>query len=167
MKPTLWLIGSSSSTTAASSREGTPRELKEASKGARLEVTLSAPHGAAAEALQALVEGKVHVSDAGRHLQASVDDSSGLATSVVRALDRAGVMVDNVEVRPPSLDDVFFSLTGHPAEPDGPDGPDGSGGPDGLGGPGGLGGPDGSGGLGGPGGPGGPSERPEMEKVRA
>jgi hypothetical protein len=34
---------------------------------------------------------------------------------VVRALDAAGVLVDNIEVRPPSLDDVFFSLTGHAA----------------------------------------------------
>jgi hypothetical protein len=33
----------------------------------------------------------------------------------VRALDRAGILVDNIEVRQPSLDDVFFSLTGHPA----------------------------------------------------
>ena len=36
----------------------------------------------------------------------------GLATAVVRALDAAGVLVDNIEVRQPSLDDVFFSLTG-------------------------------------------------------
>ena len=37
---------------------------------------------------------------------------TGLATAVVRALDAAGVVVDNIEVRQPSLDDVFFSLTG-------------------------------------------------------
>jgi hypothetical protein len=34
---------------------------------------------------------------------------------VVRALDRAGALVDDVEVRQPSLDDVFFALTGRPA----------------------------------------------------
>src|SRR3974390_2673331 len=38
--------------------------------------------------------------------------ATGVATSVVRALDAAGVTVDNIEVRQPSLDDVFFSLTG-------------------------------------------------------
>jgi ABC-2 type transport system ATP-binding protein len=31
----------------------------------------------------------------------------------VRALDTAGITVDDVEVRQPSLDDVFFALTGH------------------------------------------------------
>ncbi len=95
--------------------EGTPRELKEASKGARLVVTLAVPHENAIVALQGLVEGQVHVSDDGRQLDAAVDNSAGLATIVVRALDAAGILVDNIEVRPPSLDDVFFSLTGHTA----------------------------------------------------
>ena len=95
--------------------EGTPRELKEASKGARLVVPLSSPHERALSALQQLVEGRVHVSDDGRQLDAPVDSSPGLATIVVRALDAADILVDNIEVRPPSLDDVFFSLTGHPA----------------------------------------------------
>ena len=46
---------------------------------------------------------------------------------MVRALDEAGASVDDVEVRPPSLDDVFFALTGHPTrqddeeEPEAPD----------------------------------------------
>jgi hypothetical protein len=34
----------------------------------------------------------------------------------VRALDAAGITVDDVEVHQPSLDDVFFALTGRPAE---------------------------------------------------
>ena len=95
--------------------QGTPRELKEASKGARLVVTLAAPHEEAVPALQRLIQGRVHVSDDGRQLDAAVDSAPGLATVVVRALDAAGILVDNIEVRPPSLDDVFFSLTGHPA----------------------------------------------------
>ena len=40
----------------------------------------------------------------------------GLASTVVRALDAAGITVDDVEVRQPLLDDVFFALTGRPAE---------------------------------------------------
>ena len=41
-----------------------------------------------------------------------MDSAPGLATALVRALDQAGVLVDNIEVRQPSLDDVFFALTG-------------------------------------------------------
>ncbi len=92
--------------------DGTPLELKEASRSARLEVMLSAPHPGAVAAMAPLVAGSVHVSDDGRRLSAGVDAAAGLATSVVRALDAAGVLVDNIEVRQPSLDDVFFSLTG-------------------------------------------------------
>ena len=45
-----------------------------------------------------------------------VRTGGGLASTVVRALDAAGITVDDVEVRQPSLDDVFFALTGRPAE---------------------------------------------------
>ena len=41
----------------------------------------------------------------------------GLGTEAVRALDRAGILVDDVAVLQPSLDDVFFELTGHPTAP--------------------------------------------------
>jgi ABC-2 type transport system ATP-binding protein len=101
--------------------DGTPLELKEASRSAHLEVMLAAPHDAAVAAISPLVAGTVHVSDDGRRLSAGVDASTGLATAVVRALDDAGVLVDNIEVRQPSLDDVFFSLTGGHIEEEGAD----------------------------------------------
>jgi ABC-2 type transport system ATP-binding protein len=93
---------------------GTSSELKRAIGGARLAVTLSAPHSDAVAALLPYVEGAIQVGQDGRHVEAAVRSASGLATTVVRALDAAGVLVDDVEVRQPSLDDVFFSLTGHP-----------------------------------------------------
>ena len=62
------------------------------------------------------MDGPVHVSHDGRRLRAPVRSASGLATTVVRALDAAGISVDDVEVHQPSLDDVFFALTGHPTE---------------------------------------------------
>ena len=98
--------------------EGTAAELKAGTGGARLEVTLSAPHAEAPAALGPFVSGPVQVSHDGRRLRAPVRSGSGLATTVVRALDTAGISVDDVEVHQPSLDDVFFSLTGHPTEPD-------------------------------------------------
>jgi ABC-2 type transport system ATP-binding protein len=98
--------------------DGTPLELKEASRSAHLEVTLSESSAAAIAAIAPLVAGEVTVSEDGRRLSAGVDASTGLATAVVRALDAAGVFVDNIEVRQPSLDDVFFSLTGGHIEED-------------------------------------------------
>jgi ABC-2 type transport system ATP-binding protein len=95
---------------------GTPPELKAATGGAQLEATLSESHPGAVDALRPLVDGEVQVSSDGRRLRAPVRSGSGLATAVVRALDDAGVLVDDVEVRQPSLDDVFFRLTGHAAE---------------------------------------------------
>ncbi len=91
---------------------GTPLELKEASRSAHLEVTLASPHPEAVSAIAPLVAGEVQVSNDGRRLSAGVDAATGLATAVVRAFDGAGILVDNIEVRQPSLDDVFFTLTG-------------------------------------------------------
>jgi ABC-2 type transport system ATP-binding protein len=99
--------------------DGTPHELKEASRNAHVEVTLATADAAALPALAPLVAGRIHVSEDGRRLSAAVEAAPGLATSVVRALDGAGVLADNVEVRRPSLDDVFFSLTGGHIEEDG------------------------------------------------
>lgn len=99
---------------------GTPLELKEASRSAHLEVTITTPHPGAVSALAPLVAGEIRVSDDGTHLSAAVDSSPGLATAVVRALDATGVLVDDIEIRQPSLDDVFFSLTGGHIDADEP-----------------------------------------------
>ena len=95
---------------------GTPAELKAEIGGARLEVTLSEANPAASGALEPFVAGAVHLSQDGRRLRAPVRSGGGLASTVVRALDAAGITVDDVEVHQPSLDDVFFALTGRPAE---------------------------------------------------
>ena len=87
--------------------EGTPHELKAATGDAQLVITLDEAHPAAAPTLQPLVDGPVHVFPDGRSLRAAVRSGHGLATLVVRALDAAGVAVDDIVVQPPSLDDVF------------------------------------------------------------
>jgi ABC-2 type transport system ATP-binding protein len=93
---------------------GTSRELKARIGGERLTVTLTTAHSSAVDALRPLVDGPVLADDAGRVLRAPVRTHDGLATAVVRALDAAGVLVDDVEVHRPSLDDVFFALTNAP-----------------------------------------------------
>jgi len=113
--------------------DGTSSELKSETGGARLEIQLSEPAEAAPTALAPFVSGPVHVSRDGRRLRAPVRSATGLATTVVRALDQAGIAVDDVEVHQPSLDDVFFALTGHPsteADNDAGDAPETGAGPD-------------------------------------
>jgi ABC-2 type transport system ATP-binding protein len=95
---------------------GTAAELKSRTGGARLEVTLTDPDPAAVDALTPFAEGAVHTSHDGRRLRAPVRTGPGLATEVVRALDDAGITVDDVQVHQPSLDDVFFAPTGHAVE---------------------------------------------------
>jgi ABC-2 type transport system ATP-binding protein len=102
---------------------GTAGELKAATGGARLEVSLTGAHDGAVAALRPLVDGPVDVSRDGRRLRAAVSSGAGVATTVIRALDATGVLVDDVVVHPPSLDDVFFALTGGPAGPAAPAGP--------------------------------------------
>ncbi len=96
--------------------EGTARELKASIGGDHLEVTLEQPDERAAGAFAPLASGAVQVLDGGKRLRAPVVPQHGLVTAVVRALDDAGITVDDVEMQHPSLDDVFFVLTGHAAE---------------------------------------------------
>jgi ABC-2 type transport system ATP-binding protein len=96
--------------------QGTAPELKRRVGGATLEVTLTAANPDAASVLAPFVLGRVHVDEDGRRFRAPLGDGAGVATTVVRALDRAKVSVDDIQLHQPSLNDVFFTLTGHGAE---------------------------------------------------
>jgi ABC-2 type transport system ATP-binding protein len=96
--------------------EGAPHELKATTGEAQLEVTLTEADPRAAAVLEPLVAGGVQLSEDGRLVRAPVRNAPGLATQIVRALDGAGMTVDDIAVHQPSLDDVFLALTGHPAE---------------------------------------------------
>ncbi|MGO8685008.1 MAG: ATP-binding cassette domain-containing protein [Thermoleophilia bacterium] len=91
--------------------EGTPSELKATTGSQFLEVTLSAPHEGAAAALAALSIDSVRTSADGLRLWTSARNEPGLAVAALRALDRAGAVVDDIAVHRPSLDDVFAVLT--------------------------------------------------------
>jgi len=93
--------------------EGTARSLKSRIGGASVEVSLTQPDPRAAGVLAPFAAGPVSTDDGGLRLRAGVASASGVATAVVRALDGAGITVDDVAVRQPSLDDVFFALAGH------------------------------------------------------
>ena len=46
-----------------------------------------------------------------------VRQRGGAIVEAVRRLDEAGVGVEDIALRRPTLDDVFLALTGHAAEP--------------------------------------------------
>ena len=96
--------------------EGTPDELKESVGGERLEVTLTDPRQAqvAVRALAPMSDEPPVAEDA--VVKLSVLRRSGTIVDAVRRLDEAGVGVEDLNVRRPTLDDVFLSLTGRVAE---------------------------------------------------
>ncbi|WP_030055313.1 MULTISPECIES: daunorubicin resistance protein DrrA family ABC transporter ATP-binding protein [Streptomyces] len=93
---------------------GPPDRLKEAI-GSQVSVTLANPEQLAATAvvLSALTGGDAQVDVAERTVTVlTVPGVSVLLPSLVRELDGAGVLAEDVAVRAPSLDDVFLALTG-------------------------------------------------------
>jgi ABC-2 type transport system ATP-binding protein len=60
--------------------------------------------------------GPVDVGDDRRSVEVNVSDSGRSLLDVVRRLDAVGLEPDAITVREPSLDDVFLTLTGRPAD---------------------------------------------------
>jgi ABC-2 type transport system ATP-binding protein len=97
---------------------GTPDELKDRVGGERLEISLDdAAHAeVAARALASMADEPPSV--AGKVVRVAVHRRSGAIVEAVRRLDEAGVGVEDIALRRPTLDDVFLALTGHAAEAD-------------------------------------------------
>jgi ABC-2 type transport system ATP-binding protein len=96
--------------------EGTSDELKARVGGERLEVTVGDEADAprAADVLcDACTEPPVVE---GIRVLIAMPREHGAVTEVVRRLDDSGIVVDDIAVRRPTLDDVFLTLTGRPAE---------------------------------------------------
>jgi ABC-type multidrug transport system ATPase subunit len=93
---------------------GSPAELKARVGTAHLRVAIceTAALGRAAGILSRHAAGPVRRLPAGGGLEVPVVPRDGLVTEVVRALDAAGIRVDDIALRQPSLDDVFHAVTG-------------------------------------------------------
>ena len=96
--------------------EGTADELKDRIGGERLEVRLedAADTEAAIAALASMADERPHWED--HTVRVNVRRRSGAIAEAVRRLDDAGVGIDDISLRRPTLDDVFLALTGHAAE---------------------------------------------------
>jgi ABC-2 type transport system ATP-binding protein len=98
---------------------GSPNELKSRVGGERVEAIVAAAGDLepAARALESFADGRPVSDPAARSLTVPVLAGTRL-TEVVRALDAAGVDVEDVHRREATLDDVFLSLTGSTRAPD-------------------------------------------------
>jgi ABC-2 type transport system ATP-binding protein len=99
--------------------EGTSDELKARVGGERLEVTLADPTQAvlAIEALRPIA-GDDPPDCPGSVVSMPLNRERGGIAEAVRRLDDAGVGIEDIALRRPTLDDVFIALTGHAAEED-------------------------------------------------
>jgi ABC-2 type transport system ATP-binding protein len=95
--------------------DGTADELKDRVGGERLEVHLTdrADAQRAAETLAPMSSEAPQIDE--ETLRVPVEQRTGAIMEAVRRLDDAGVGVEDLGVRRPTLDEVFLSLTGHEA----------------------------------------------------
>jgi ABC-2 type transport system ATP-binding protein len=103
--------------------EGSSDELKDQVGGESLEVTLET--AAQAEAAIAALAGVCSAPPEleGVVLRVPIAERKGMIATAVERLNAAGVGIDDIAMRRPTLDDVFLKLTGHAAEdPEGEEG---------------------------------------------
>jgi len=94
--------------------EGTSAQLKAKVGGERVQLTV-APQSDLAAARDVLArhgDGLPHVDTGLRTVEAPVAGGARRMPDIVRELDAAGVLLDDLAIRHPSLDDVFLTLTG-------------------------------------------------------
>jgi len=98
--------------------QGTSDELKERVGGDRLELRADDPEQAekAAQVLSDLRSGAPMVDQATGRISLPVRGGATVLIDAVRALDRAGIPISDLALHRPTLNDVFFSLTGRAAE---------------------------------------------------
>lgn len=99
--------------------QGTADELKAQIGGHRIALALvdAADAGAARDILARHGTGSVTVDDSGRSLEVPVQRGPSTLATVLAELGQSGVELHDAGIRRPTLDDVFLTLTGHPAEP--------------------------------------------------
>ena len=97
---------------------GTADELKAQVGGERIEVIVHdrTRIDDARRILGRIGIGAASLDEHTRRVTAPSDGGSKRLATVIREFDEAGIVIDDIGLRRPTLDDVFLSLTGHVAE---------------------------------------------------
>ncbi len=97
---------------------GTADELKSQVGGERIVVVTRRKEDVARaiDVTRRVGIGEVDVDEHTRRLTVATNSGSAALVQVVRDFDEAGIAIDDIALRRPTLDDVFLSLTGHAAE---------------------------------------------------
>jgi ABC-2 type transport system ATP-binding protein len=96
---------------------GTPSELKTLAGDDVIEVHVRDAEALSGVAAALSAVGRDPRVDPATHRAAvAVDDGNRRLMEAVRALDRGGVLVEDISLRRPTLDEVFLTLTGRPTE---------------------------------------------------
>jgi ABC-2 type transport system ATP-binding protein len=100
---------------------GTPAELKRRVGGSVVEVHVRRRDDLAALAglLEQVGSGSAAVDEATRRVRVGVDGTDDVLAAAVRAVERAGIAIDDIALRQPNLDEVFLALTGQGLADDG------------------------------------------------
>jgi ABC-2 type transport system ATP-binding protein len=99
--------------------QGSADALKAEVGGDRIEVTVAPESDVAAarEVLARHAEGEVHMDPERRVVDALVPAGARTIPAIAAAMSTAGVLMVDLGMLRPSLDDVFLTLTGHSADP--------------------------------------------------
>lgn len=97
---------------------GTSAQLKNEFGGDRIEVTLLHQDqvGQAHQVLARLAQGEIQHDEGSLRLTVPITGGARTLTDALRLLDQEEIALDDVQLRRPTLDDVFLSITGHRAE---------------------------------------------------
>ncbi|QWF84696.1 ATP-binding cassette domain-containing protein [Amycolatopsis sp. CA-230715] len=97
---------------------GTPEQLKNKVGAEHVAVALASADdlAEAGAALHRATGGEPMLHPGSRTATVAVNGDPGALAAVVRELDSAGIRIDTMALRSPTLDDVFLELTGHSAD---------------------------------------------------
>jgi ABC-2 type transport system ATP-binding protein len=100
--------------------QGTPIELKRRVGSNVIEVRArrSDQLGTIADTLGRLVHAQAQIDTATRRVTVGVSATGDGLTAALRSVEAAGVEIDDIALRQPTLDEVFLALTGQPIDSD-------------------------------------------------